>query len=86
MAECGILRGRCSLDSGGSSFKRSPGRKRKPAVGGTDRVMPWPRECGAGSDPLWGTWALQTDSHGYPNTHTHAHAHTSAWPPRRASN
>lgn len=73
-AECGILRGRCSLDSGGGSFRWSPGRRGN-LQRAAQTVMPWPRERGAGSDPLRGTWALQSV------TAIPTHTCVFAWPP-----
>lgn len=70
--ECGILRGRCSPDSGGSGFftSRDLQDERGNLKWAAQTVTPQPGERGAGSDLLWGTWALQTDGHRHPGTLT----------------
>lgn len=62
---CGILKGLCSPDSGVSSSVTSDvlQDERGNLRWAAQTVMPWPWECGAGSDLLWGTWALEKDSH-----------------------
>lgn len=56
--ECGILRGRCSPDSGGSGV-----RNLGDAGGAPSRWHSWSNAVApaarAGSELLWGTWALQ---------------------------